>query len=137
MPALKTIRILPGSRVQLEPGRWQQLSVQAEFADGSVRDVTRLTVFSSSDPGVADVDSAGLVSFRQPGETAILCRYLMELQTVRLTYLKPRPDFVWTNPPEMSSFSIISTVEMILGSVAGRKPTKGIISRLASSSVEP
>src|SRR5207248_6531568 len=46
------------------------------------------------------VDSAGLVSFRQPGETAILCRYLMELQTVRLTYLKPRPDFVWKAPPE-------------------------------------
>src|SRR5581483_9901510 len=64
------------------------------------RDVTRLTVFSSSDPAVADVTSSGLVSFKQPGEVAILCRYLMELQTVRLTYLEPRDGFVWTNPPQ-------------------------------------
>ena len=68
--------------------------------DGSVRDVTRLTVFSSSDPAVADVSSTGLVEFNQAGEVAILCRYLMELQTVRLTYLEPRQGFVWPNPPE-------------------------------------
>ena len=48
----------------------------AHFADGSVRDVTRLTVFSSSDTAVADVDANGLVEFKQAGEVAILCRYL-------------------------------------------------------------
>ncbi len=99
-PAVKSIDILPGSRVQLAPARWQQLAVMGHFADGSVRDVTRLTVFSSSDPGVAEVGSSGLVQFKQAGEVAILCRYLMELQTVRLTYLEPREGFVWPNPPE-------------------------------------
>jgi hypothetical protein len=98
--ALKSIDILPGSRLQLAPGRWQQLAVLGRFADGGVRDVTRLTVFSSSDPAVADVSSSGFVYFKQPGEVAILCRYLMELQTVRLTYLEPRAGFVWPNPPE-------------------------------------
>ncbi len=97
---LKSIDILPESRVQRAPARWQQLAVVGHFSDGSARDVTRLTVFSSSDPAVADVTSSGLVSFKQPGEVAILCRYLMELQTVRLTYLEPRDSFVWTNPPE-------------------------------------
>jgi hypothetical protein len=100
LPELKAIHILPGSRVLTDPGRWQQLAVRATFADGSVRDVTRLTVFSSSDSAVADVNSAGLVEFRQSGEVAILCRYLMELQTVRLTFLEQRKGFVWPNPPE-------------------------------------
>jgi hypothetical protein len=99
-PALQNIDILPGSRVQLAPARRQQLAVLGHFSDGSAEDVTRLTVFSSSDPAVADVTSTGLVTFKQAGEVAILCRYLMELQTVRLTYLEPREGFVWSTPPE-------------------------------------
>jgi hypothetical protein len=98
--ALKSIDILPGSRVQRAPARRQQLAVLGHFSDGSVRDVTRLTVFTSSDPAVAAVSSTGLVSFAQSGEVAILCRYLEELQTVRLTYLEPRDGFAWTNPPQ-------------------------------------
>jgi hypothetical protein len=100
LPELKSITIVPGSRVQTQPARWQQLAVLAHFSDGSVRDVTRLTVFSCSDSAVADVIGTGLVEFRQAGEVAILCRYLMELQTIRLTYLEPRKGFVWPNPPE-------------------------------------
>jgi hypothetical protein len=92
--------VLPGSRVLKDPARWQQLAVLAHFSDGTTRDVTRLTVFSSSDSAVADVGTSGLVEFRQTGEVAILCRYLEELQTVRLTFLETHKDFVWTNPPE-------------------------------------
>src|SRR5439155_24353116 len=43
LPALQRIEVLPGSRVRMAPARWQQLTVLAHFADGSVRDVTRLT----------------------------------------------------------------------------------------------
>jgi hypothetical protein len=100
LPPLKSIQILPGQRVLNEPSRWQQLCVLATFADGSVRDATRLTVFSSSDTSVATVSPSGLVEFRSAGEVAVLCRYLMELQTVRLTFLQPRPGFAWPNPPE-------------------------------------
>ena len=100
LPALKKIEVLPGSRIQLSPARWQQLAVRATFADGTVRDATRLTNFSSSDPGVADVSMTGAVEFKRAGEVAILCRYLEELVSVRLTYLEPRPGFVWPNTPE-------------------------------------
>jgi Protein of unknown function (DUF1553)/Protein of unknown function (DUF1549) len=100
LPPLQSIDVLPGSRVQTAPGRWQQLAIQAHFAGGAVRDVTRLTVFSSSDPAVASVTADGLVEFKQPGEVAILCRYLEQLQTIRLTYLEPRPGFAWQAPPE-------------------------------------
>jgi hypothetical protein len=100
LPALAAIEILPGARVLHQPARWQQLAVLAHFADGRVRDVTRLTVFSSSDTAVATVTTDGLVEFQQTGEAAILCRYLDELQAIRLTYLELRPGFRWPNPPE-------------------------------------
>lgn len=94
------IEILPGSRVANAPARWQQLAVLAHLSDGKVRDVTQLTVFSSSDEAVAGVNKSGLVEFYEAGEVAILCRYLDQMETVRLTYLEPREGFVWNNPPE-------------------------------------
>jgi hypothetical protein len=100
LPSLQKIEILPGSRVLNSPSRWQQLAVMGHFGDGTIRDVTRLTVFSSSDAAIAEVSANGLVEFKQPGEVAILCRYLDQLQAVRFTYLEPREGFVWNNPPE-------------------------------------
>jgi hypothetical protein len=100
LPTLKSIAVLPGPRVLNAPAKWQQLAVLAHFSDGSVRDVTRLTVFSSSDSAVADVNALGLVEFSQSGEVAILCRYLEEMYALRLTYLEPKKGFTWPNPPE-------------------------------------
>jgi hypothetical protein len=94
-PAVAKLDILPGSRVLTAPAMKQQLAVVAKYADGVARDVTRLTNFSSSDPAIADVTMNGLVEFKRPGEVAILCRYLEELVSVRLTYLEPRAGFVW------------------------------------------
>jgi hypothetical protein len=100
LPALKGVEVLPGSRLLAEPARWQQLAVRAHFADGRSRDVTRLTVFSSSDPAIASVTPNGLVEFSQSGEVAVLCRFLDELVAVRLTYLEPKKGFRWADPPE-------------------------------------
>jgi len=95
LPALQTIEVLPGSRVLQDPARWQQLAVRARFANGAVRDVTRLTVFTSSDTAVASVSNTGLVEFQQSGEIAILCRFLDVMHAVRLTFLEPKKDFHW------------------------------------------
>jgi hypothetical protein len=100
LPGVKSLQVLPGSRVQLAPARFQQLAVLATFSDGTTRDVTRLSVFSSSDTSVAEVNVNGQVEFKGAGEVAILVRYLMELHTVRLTYLEPRKGFAWKAPPE-------------------------------------
>ena len=103
LPALKKIEVIAGPRarpVRIAPARWQQLAVLAHFADGSVRDVTRLTVFTSSDEGIARVDGNGLVELLQVGEAAILCRYLDSVQCVRLTHLEPHRNGDWPTPPE-------------------------------------
>jgi hypothetical protein len=75
------------------------LAVLGRFSDGTVRDVTRLTAFSSSDESIASVDANGLVEMKQTGEAAILCRYLSVIECARLTYLEPRPGFIWSDPP--------------------------------------
>jgi hypothetical protein len=100
LPPVKKVELTPTTRVLKAPARWQQISVRATFADNTARDVTRLTVFSSSDPSIADVTPGGMVEFKRSGEVAILARYLEEMVSVRLTYLEPRDGFVWPNPPE-------------------------------------
>src|SRR5262249_39245428 len=100
LPPLKGIIVSPSPVILRAPARCQQLAVRAEFADGAVRDVTRLTVFSSSEPAIATVGPTGLVEFRRGGEVAILCRYLDQLRSVRLTCLQPVPGFRWPDPPE-------------------------------------
>ncbi len=100
IPAVKHLEILPGARVLQAPARWQQLAVLAHFNDGTVKDVTRLTVFSSSENSVAQINATGRVEFFQAGEVAILCRYLETMQTVNLAFLEPKKGFVWSNPPE-------------------------------------
>ena len=58
--------------------KWQQLSVAATFTDNVTRDVTRLTVFSSSDPSIADVTPNGLVEFMRGGEVAMAVTLLRQ-----------------------------------------------------------
>lgn len=100
LAAVKQVEVTPPARLLKAPSKWQQLGVAVTFADGTKRDVTRLTNFSSSDPSIADVTPTGMVEFKRAGEVAVLCRYLEELVAVRITYLEPREGFVWPNPPE-------------------------------------
>ncbi len=98
-PTLSRVEILPGAKQLKEPSRWQQLAVLGHFSDGSRRDVTRLSVFTSSDDNIARVTPTGLIEFSQSGEVAITVRYLMELIPVRIVYLEPKPGFKWSYPP--------------------------------------
>jgi hypothetical protein len=99
LPAHVGTEVAPGPRTIQAPVNRQQLSVTARFADGSTRDVTRLTVFSSSDESVARVDANGLVEFSGPGEVAILARYLEQLVPTRLSYVDPASAQPWPDPP--------------------------------------
>src|SRR5439155_10828023 len=98
LPPLQGIDVVPPARVLHAPAHSQQLAVRARFADGSNRDVTRLTVFSSSDAAIAQVDATGFVTFGQVGEVAILCRYLDQMTSVRLMHLKLPEGFAWPKP---------------------------------------
>lgn len=122
LPAVKKVTIEPGSLSLIKPAKWQQLAITASFEGGRIADVTRLSNFSSSDPSIAEVSATGLVEFRQPGEVAILVRYLEELVTVRLSHLEPKPNLVWVAPKEINyidqlTFSKLKTMGILPSAV--------------------
>jgi hypothetical protein len=49
---------------------------------------------------VATVDGAGLVVAGDRGEAAVLVRYLEQMSTSSLMFIKDIPNFKWPNPPE-------------------------------------
>jgi hypothetical protein len=99
-PKLVKIDILPRVSVFRQPAARQQLYVNGHFSDGSVRDITALTVFTSSNESVATVDKNGAVDKVGRGETAILARYLDKMETSFVTFLEDVEGFAWSNPPE-------------------------------------
>ena len=93
------IDVYPKSgRVLKKPAVQQQLSVWAHYSDGSVRDVTPLAVYSSSDVEVADVDRHGLVEGQKRGEVAVVVRYLEFIESSFITFIEDVEDFVWNDP---------------------------------------
>ncbi len=99
-PDLLKIETLPAKRVLRAPAAQQQLIVLGHFADGSVRDLTSLTDFTTSSESVGSVSTTGLVTKNGRGETAILARYLDKMATCPVTFLEDVPGFAWNNPPE-------------------------------------
>lgn len=75
----------------------QQLSVTAEFSDGSRRDVTSLAVYELSQP-IATVTREGLVTAQSPGEMNVIVRYLQLQIPVRFAFVPVREGFVWSAP---------------------------------------
>src|SRR5678816_4663034 len=56
----------PTGRLLKRPAHTQQICVVAHYSDGSMRDVTDLACYSSSDTEIADVNVAGLVVGHNP-----------------------------------------------------------------------
>ena len=115
---LSRIEILPNKRVLRDASDRQQLSVNGYFSDGSVVDLTALTVFTSSNESVATVDDNGLVEKTGRGETAILARYLDAMATSDITFLEEVPGFQWSKTPENNfvdthSFSKLKQLQIL------------------------
>jgi hypothetical protein len=95
---LVRLEVLPEARRLHTASPRQQLAVRAHFEDGVIRDVTELTVFTSNDPTAAHVSAGGLVELAKTAETAILVRYLDQISSSRLTYVRRDPAFVFKAP---------------------------------------
>jgi hypothetical protein len=94
------LELLPASgRVLTAPHLRQQLVARAHFDDGQVRDVTRLTRFSSSDEQIASVEEGGVVAGHQRGQVAVMARYLDQLVSTQLTMVEEIDGFHWSDPP--------------------------------------
>jgi hypothetical protein len=98
-PELARLDVTPTDQVLLEPADGVRVQVRATFSDGTVRDVSRLAVYETSNQ-VATVTPDGSVRRQQAGETAILVRYLDRQAVVRLAFVPARPGFAWHEVPE-------------------------------------
>lgn len=75
-PRLVTLVISPEKVAFKKVGDTQVLKATATYTDGSVRDVTKQTVFLTSNASVIPVTSAGVVTGARWGGGAIMGRYL-------------------------------------------------------------
>ena len=89
-------------RVLRWPAHTQQLVVSAHFSDGTVKDVTPLATYSSSDESVATVSPDGLVVGHDRGQAATMVRYLDKVESCTLIFVRDVDSFVWNNPPEFN-----------------------------------
>jgi hypothetical protein len=83
---------LPGDRAE------QQLTVQAHFKNGEIRDVTSFAVFGLNDTEAASVSPMGLVRFKRTAEVSVLVRYLDQFASARVMHVRSDPSFVWAAP---------------------------------------
>lgn len=95
---LERLELTPDRRTLSSETPTQQVTVKAHFKGGEERDVTRLAVFSVNAAGCATVTADGLVEFNRTGEASVLVRYLDQVRSARLTYVKADPTFVFKAP---------------------------------------
>ena len=79
-PTLTGITIEPPEHI-MEAGTSEQLQVLAHYSDDSVRDVTHLSDFQSSEAGVVTIEAGRVNAGQLPGESTIMARYMNHLAT--------------------------------------------------------
>jgi hypothetical protein len=98
-PRLKKVMVYPETaRVLRRPAHTQQLCVLAAFADGSVRDVTPLATYTTSEDPIARVTPDGLVVGRARGTAAVTVRFLDAVISRHFTFVETVPGFEWNDP---------------------------------------
>lgn len=100
-PRLASVTVVPKGRVYRK-GDAQKLTVTARYADGSVRDVTRLSLYSSNDKEMAMVDEQGLVTVgTMSGEGVVVASYmgLVDVARVMVPADKKLPDDLYASLP--------------------------------------
>jgi hypothetical protein len=94
-----SLDILP-KKVVLAPGMRHPLQLLARYSDGSLRDVTRLGIYTVNTERVAVVDDSGHVTASELGETAVSARFERIFATANFIVLKPNPQFKPTPVPQ-------------------------------------
>jgi len=96
-PKLVSLAVTPTEKILQLPSKTFNIKATATFSDGSVRDISRLAVYSPATPLVA-VSIDGKVETQTTGETVVLVRYLDQQTSLRVASL-PNRSFKWQNPP--------------------------------------
>lgn len=80
-----SIKCLPVGRI-MDRGADQQITVIANYSDGTTEDVTRMALFEANDTEMAESTNTGMVkTLDLAGEVAIMARYQGQVSTFRAT----------------------------------------------------
>ena len=89
-PSVQSVVVSP-ARQTLAKGKGCALKVMAVFSDGTRKDVTRLALFRSNRPDLADVSDSGQVVARRSGEGCVVATYLRHSDVARVIVPQPLP----------------------------------------------
>lgn len=125
---LERFHVVPAEIRFAADGEAVPLRCVAEWEDGTVEDVTRLTRFQSNDDAVADVSADGIVSSRGQGDTHIVAFY--DNGIVAVPVLRPVSALTAEKYPEVDRPTAID------GFVIDKLSKLGIVPSAVSSDTE-
>ena len=100
-PVVAAIKCVPDSRIMSQK-QTQQVSVLAQYSDGTVEDVTRMALYEPNNTDLAESTETGLVhTLDLAGEVAVMARYQGQVATFRATVPLGAPV---TNVPPIRNF---------------------------------
>ncbi len=97
------IRVEPAVLEFAKPDQKLPTKVIATYSDGSERDVTRWSLFLSSNDGVAHIDDSGKVSAMRAGGAHVFGRFSRFTQGSEVFVLPGTDSFQWS-PPEPANY---------------------------------
>ncbi len=99
-PTMMGLEVTPGESLRAL-GQTLGLTVHARYSDGTRRDVTRWSKFTSTDETVASVDRAGIVNVLGSGEGAVTAWFSSQIVIARITapYSNSIPGEVFSQAP--------------------------------------
>ena len=97
--SVRRLEVEPKEILMKAPGESAVVKVNAVYADGGQRDVTKEAVVESNVPDLAAVTDASVKGARI-GEATLLVRYQGNFTTVPVTVLNPKPGFAWKALPQ-------------------------------------
>lgn len=116
---LTGIAVEPNERVLPRLAK-QQLRVTANYSDGSIRDVTRLSAYLSNEAAIVAVNDSGLMTAGPiVGDTAVMARYMGHIAVSGVAV--PHPD-----PAPESEYATLPKYNFIDGLVWAKLKTLGI-----------
>ena len=103
VPKVTQLEIYPAESVLDGAGATQQMTVRAQYSDGSDRDVTNLAYFMTNNGTSAAVDQGGKVTAGKRGEAFVSARFETHTVGVPVIVLPKDLDFQW-DPVEEKNY---------------------------------
>lgn len=101
-PRVAKIEVFPVNPVVPLPGMKQQVTVQATFADGSTRDVTREAFIESGNIEIIEANTSGVLTTLRRGEAPVLVRYEGAYAATTIVCMGDRSGFAWEQRPQFN-----------------------------------